>query len=50
MKGRKMLSNSEVAVFCEQSGMILSRDYQCLKAFLLWKRMWSRTIQNIKNV
>lgn len=31
MKGRKMLSNSEVAVFCEQSGMILESGLSMLE-------------------
>lgn len=33
MKGRKMLSNSEVAVFCEQSGMILESGLSMLECF-----------------
>ena len=48
MKGHKMLSNSEVAVFCEQSGMILESGLSMLEGISIMEEDLSRTIQNIK--
>lgn len=48
MKGHKMLSNSEVAVFCEQSGMILESGLSMLEGISIMEEDVEPTIQNIK--
>ena len=58
MKGHKMLSNSEVAVFCEQSGMILESGLSMLEGISImeedvephnteYKKMYEDKIKNL---